>query len=55
MKNVPYKIFLQESEIPRVWYNIRADMPEQHAPIINPGTMQPIKLRDAAGILQRIS
>ena len=46
MKNVPYKIFLQENEIPKVWYNIRADMREQHAPIINPGTMQPIKLEE---------
>ena len=41
MSNIPYKIYLSEDEIPKTWYNIRADMPEQHDPMLNPGTMKP--------------
>jgi len=42
MKTVPYKIYLTEEEIPRAWYNIRADMKTDHRPIIHPGTLKPI-------------
>jgi len=41
-KKIPYKIYLSEEEIPKAWYNIRADMKTDHRPILNPGTMQPI-------------
>ena len=44
--NVPYKIYLQENEIPKVWYNIRADMPELHPPFMHPGTLKPLELED---------
>jgi len=46
MKNIPYKIYLEEKEIPKVWYNIRADMPNPHDPFMHPGTLKPIKLED---------
>ena len=43
-KNIPYKIYLEESEMPKVWYNLRADMKEQHAPMLNPATGEPMQL-----------
>lgn len=42
MATIPYKTYLTESELPRQWYNIRADMKEQHDPILNPATLNPI-------------
>jgi len=46
MSKVPYRVYLSEKEIPRQWYNLRADMKENHDPYINPGTMRPAKLED---------
>jgi len=46
MKNVPYKIYLQENEIPKVWYNILTDMPEKPGPFIHPGKLAPATLED---------
>lgn len=46
MSKIPYRIYLSEDEIPRQWYNLRADMKEQHDPYINPGTMKPAKVED---------
>ncbi len=46
MAQVPYKTYLTEEEIPKQWYNIRADMKEQHDPFLNPGTLQPITAED---------
>ena len=46
MKNIPHKIYLQENEIPRQWYNVRADMPEPTPPFIHPGTLKPPQLED---------
>lgn len=40
---IPYKIYLEESEMPRQWYNVRADMKNKPAPLLNPATMQPCK------------
>ena len=44
--NDPYKIYLDEDEIPTHYYNVRADMKTDHRPIINPATMQPATLED---------
>jgi len=44
--NDPYKVYLDEDEIPTHYYNVRADMKTDHRPIINPGTMQPATLED---------
>jgi len=39
---IPYKIYLSESEIPTHWYNVRADMKNKPAPLLNPGTGKPM-------------
>ncbi len=43
MQKIPTKIYLNETEMPKYWYNVRADMKEKHAPMLNPGTLQPVK------------
>lgn len=53
MTKVPYRINLSEKEIPRQWYNLRADMKEQHEPYINPGTMKPAQLEDLEPVFSR--
>ena len=40
-QEIPYKIYLDEAEIPHQWYNVRADMKNKPAPLLNPGTLQP--------------
>lgn len=47
---IPYKIYLEEHEMPTQWYNVRADMKKKPAPILNPGTMQPVTLEELSGI-----
>ena len=44
--NVPYKIYLDEKDIPSSWYNVRADMKTKPAPLINPGTLKPMTFED---------
>ena len=39
---IPYKIYLNENEIPSKWYNLRADMKVKPAPLLNPGTGKPM-------------
>lgn len=46
MSKIPYRVYLSEKEIPRQWYNLRADMKENHDPYINPGTMKPAGIED---------
>lgn len=46
MKNIPYKIYLDEHEMPKQWYNVRADMKNKPAPILNPATMKPVTKDD---------
>lgn len=41
-KNIPYKIYLEESEMPKQWYNVRADMKNKPAPLLNPATLEPM-------------
>lgn len=41
-KNIPYKTYLDESEMPKQWYNLRADMKNKPAPLLNPGTLKPM-------------
>ena len=45
-QKIPYKTYLSENEIPTKWYNVRADMKTKPAPLINPGTGEPLKLED---------
>ena len=42
-KTIPTKIYLTEEELPKYWYNMKADMIEQHDPILNPQTLEPVK------------
>ncbi len=43
---IPYKIYLDENEIPKQWYNVRADMKNKPAPLLNPATHQPMTFDD---------
>lgn len=47
---IPYKIYLEENEMPDSWYNVRADMKNKPAPILNPGTLEPITYDELRGI-----
>ncbi|ABX43527.1 TrpB-like pyridoxal phosphate-dependent enzyme [Lachnoclostridium phytofermentans] len=41
-QEIPYKIYLEESEMPTKWYNVRADMKNKPAPLLNPQTLKPM-------------
>ncbi|MDD5934794.1 MAG: TrpB-like pyridoxal phosphate-dependent enzyme, partial [Clostridiales bacterium] len=41
-EKIPYKIYLEESEMPKQWYNVRADMKVKPAPLLNPQTLEPM-------------
>ena len=41
-KTIPYKIYLEESEMPKEWYNVRADMKMKPSPLLNPATFKPM-------------
>jgi tryptophan synthase beta chain len=45
-KEIPYKIYLSENEVPMAWYNVRADMKNKPSPLIHPGTHQVLKFDD---------
>ncbi len=47
---IPYKIYLEESEMPKVWYNLRADMKNKPAPLLNPGTLKPMTFEELRGV-----
>ena len=49
-KKIPYKIYLEESELPKYWYNVRADMKNKPAPLLNPGTHEPMSAADLAPV-----
>ena len=49
-KKIPYKIYLEESEMPRTWYNVRADMPIKPAPLLNPATGKPCTAEELGAV-----
>ena len=49
-KEIPYKIYLEENEMPKQWYNVRADMKNKPAPILNPATRKPITVEELTPI-----
>ena len=49
-KTIPYKIYLEESEMPKYWYNLRADMINKPAPLLNPDTLEPMTAEDLAPV-----
>ena len=42
IEKIPYKIYLEESELPKAWYNVRADMKNKPAPLLDPATREPM-------------
>ncbi len=50
---IPYKIYLEESEMPTAWYNLRADMKEKPAPLLNPATHQPASVDELSAVFCR--
>ncbi|MGL5435332.1 MAG: TrpB-like pyridoxal phosphate-dependent enzyme [Lachnospiraceae bacterium] len=49
-KEIPYKIYLEEHEMPEKWYNVRADMKNKPAPLLNPETREPMKFEELQGV-----
>lgn len=49
-EKIPYKIYLEESEMPKAWYNLRADMKNKPAPLLNPGTLKPMTTEELSGV-----
>lgn len=49
-QTIPYKIYLEESEMPKEWYNVRADMKNKPAPLLNPGTLEPMTLKELSHV-----
>ncbi len=49
-REIPYKIYLEEDEIPRRWYNVRADMKNKPAPLLNPATHEPMKAEELEAV-----
>lgn len=49
-KTIPYKIYLEENEMPKQWYNVRADMTNKPAPLLNPGTLKPMTAKELSGV-----
>lgn len=49
-KKIPYKIYLEESEMPTQWYNVRADMKNKPAPLLNPATKKPMSFDELRAV-----
>ena len=49
-KEIPYKIYLEESEMPKQWYNVRADMKKKPASLLNPATKQPVTAEELEAV-----
>ncbi len=47
---IPYKIYLAEDEMPKAWYNVRADMKNKPAPLLNPGTLKPMTAQELGAV-----
>ena len=52
-KEIPYKIYLEESELPKQWYNVRADMKNKPAPLLNPATHEPMTVDELSRVFCR--
>lgn len=49
-QTIPYKIYLSENELPKSWYNVRADMKNKPAPLLNPATYKPMTAQELGGV-----
>lgn len=52
-REIPYKIYLDENEMPKQWYNLRADMKNKPAPLLNPTTGKPSTLDELSQVFCR--
>jgi tryptophan synthase beta chain len=52
-QKIPTRLHLSEDEIPRYWYNLRADMKEKPDPILHPGTLKPAAAADLEPVFCR--
>ena len=50
VNEIPYKIYLEENEMPDKWYNVRADMKNKPAPLLNPGTLKPVTVEEISAV-----
>ncbi|HIX15512.1 MAG TPA: TrpB-like pyridoxal phosphate-dependent enzyme [Candidatus Hungatella pullicola] len=51
--NIPYKLILEENEIPKQWYNVRAHMKNKPAPLLNPATLKPMTADELSAVFCR--
>lgn len=49
-EKIPYKIYLEENELPKQWYNVRADMKKKPAPLLNPANGKPVTVDDLSHV-----
>ena len=49
-RKIPYKIYLEENEMPTQWYNVRADMKNKPAPLLNPQTLKPMTAEELSQV-----
>ncbi|MBQ4002323.1 MAG: TrpB-like pyridoxal phosphate-dependent enzyme, partial [Lachnospiraceae bacterium] len=45
-REIPYKLYIEENEMPKAWYNLRADMKNKPAPLLNPATLKPMTFEE---------
>ncbi|MDR2370073.1 MAG: TrpB-like pyridoxal-phosphate dependent enzyme, partial [Treponema sp.] len=50
---IPTRLYLSEDEIPKYWYNLRADMKEKPGPVLHPGTLKPATAEDLGAVFCR--
>ena len=53
MNEMPYKTYLSEDELPQAWYNVRADMKQKPAPMLDPKTFKPVTAEDLEKVFCR--
>ncbi len=53
MNEIPYKTYLSEDELPTSWYNMRADMKQKPAPLLNPATLKPVTAEELEHVFCR--
>ncbi|MBR6372810.1 MAG: TrpB-like pyridoxal phosphate-dependent enzyme, partial [Victivallales bacterium] len=52
-KEIPYKVYLSEDEMPKAWFNVRSAMTKKPAPLLNPATKQPVTLDELSHVFCR--
>lgn len=52
-KKVPHRLYLTEEQMPKKWYNLRADMKIKPDPLLNPSTLEPLKVEDLYPVFVR--